>query len=379
MSETARPVAGDRPAISTPITAPPATVLRAMSAGHRRKRLVWGTLLFVTDFATYLALLAGVGLLPGLWLKVACAVVAGTVVGRLFGLAHDAAHDNLTPSSRLNRWIARLAFAPGLTPLTSWVTAHHAGHHAQLRVRGKDVVWPPLGLAEYRARSAWGRLWYRFLRTPPGMGFYWVFEYWWPTLFFPGAGRRGRCRAAFRRDRLFVCGFVASVWAGLLALGRVGWAEPVSPAVALALGVAVPFLVWAAISGVVDFITHTHPQAVWFADRSEWTYRDGVRNSPHIILPFGLNRLMHNFFDHTAHHIDPRIPVYRLPAAQRELEAALPGETAVERLTPGYFLRLLRVCRLYDFERHCWLGYDGQPSTHPQPLAPGARGRASAR
>ncbi|HUR55933.1 MAG TPA: fatty acid desaturase [Gemmataceae bacterium] len=349
-----------------------------MAAGHRRKRLAWGTLLFAVDFATYLALLAGVCLLPGMWLKGTCAIAAGLIVGRLFGLAHDAAHDNLTPSSRLNRWIARLSFAPALTPLTSWVTDHHICHHAQLRVRGKDVTWPPLGLGEYRARSAWGRLWYRFLRTPPGMGFYWVFEYWWPILFFPRAEQLGRRRASFRRDRLLVCGFVVSLWVGMLALARsaegLGWVEPVKPAGALALAVAIPFLVWATISGVIDYVTHTHPRAVWFADKSEWTYRDGVRNTPHVVFPFGLNRLMHNFFDHTAHHVDPRIPLYRLPAAQLELEAAFPGEAVIERFTLGYFLRLLRVCRLYDFERHCWLDYDGTPSTVPQPLAPGVGG-----
>lgn len=357
---------------------PPGDGLRVMPAGLYRKRIAWGALLFAFDFSTYLVLLAGVCVLPGTWLKLACAVATGTLVGRLFGLAHDAAHDNLTPSAWLNRWIARLAFAPALTPLTSWVANHHNCHHAHLRVRGKDSVWPPLSLAEYRARSGGGRLWYRFLRTPPGMGFYWLFDYWWPILFFPPAARLGRRRPDFRRDRLFVCVFLASLWGGMLALAHAAagleWAEPVTPAAALALGVGVPFFVWATVSGGIDFVTHTHPRVVWFADTSERTYRDGVRNTPHIVLPFGLNRLMHNFFDHTAHHVDPRIPVYRLPAAQVELEAALPGETCVERFTPSYVLRLTRVCRLYDFERHCWLDYDGTPSTDPQPLAPGVRG-----
>jgi omega-6 fatty acid desaturase (delta-12 desaturase) len=351
-----------------------------MSAAHRRKRPFRGLALFACDAAAYLLLLAGACLLPTWWLKGLCALAAGLSVGRLFGLAHDAAHGTLTPWPRLNRWVARLAFCPALTPLEGWALDHHARHHAHLRVRGKDTTWPPLSLQEYRARPPWGRLWYRFLRTPPGVGFYWVFEYWLPYLFWPARADLGRRRAAFRADRLLVCAFVVALWLALCGLGRaaagLGWAEPAGPAGVLALAVAAPFWVWATVSGMIDFVTHTHPRAVWFAGRSEWSYRDNVRNTPHVVFPLGMNALFHNFFEHTAHHADPRIPLYHLPGAQAELEAAFGAELAVERFGPGYFLRLLRLCRLYDFERHRWLDYDGRATTEPQPLAAATPGPA---
>src|SRR5438067_639576 len=156
----------------------PGELLRVMSAAHRRKLCLRGVLLFALDVGVYSLMLACICVLPGWWLKALAVFSAGFVISRLFGLAHDAAHNNLTPSPRLNRWIARWAFFPALTPLTSWMFDHHVRHHAHLRIRGKDTTWPPLSLAEYRARSPLGRWWYRFLRTPLGMGPYWIFEYW---------------------------------------------------------------------------------------------------------------------------------------------------------------------------------------------------------
>ncbi|MDB5306279.1 MAG: desA [Gemmataceae bacterium] len=350
----------------------PGTLLNVMAPEHRRRGRARGVALFAADFTTYLVLIGGLCVLPGLWLKGLCAVLTGFTVGRLFGLAHDAAHDNLTSSTRLNRWIARAAFLPALTPLTSWVIDHHTRHHAHLRIRGKDTTWPPLSLAEYRARGVWRRGWYRFLRTPVGTGFYWVFEYWLPYLFWPRRIAVGRRWAAFRTDRLVVCGFVAGLWAGMTVLeratGDLTGAAPLPPPALLLFGVIVPFFVWATVSGVIDFITHTHPGAVWFADRAGRSPRDTLRNTPHIIMPFGTNRLFHNFFDHTAHHVDPRIPLHHLPAAQAELAAAVGEEMTAERFTAAYLLRLFRRCRLYDFDRHLWQDYDGRPTTDPQPV-----------
>ena len=52
----------------------------------------------------------------------------------------------------------------------------------------------------------------------------------------------------------------------------------------------------------------------------------------------GLNRLTNNILEHTAHHVDPRVPLYNLPEVQGQLEATYSEEIIVERLTPGYVL-----------------------------------------
>lgn len=43
-------------------------------------------------------------------------VAGGAMPGRLFHLPHDAAHNTLTPSGKVNRWTARLPFVPVVHP-----------------------------------------------------------------------------------------------------------------------------------------------------------------------------------------------------------------------------------------------------------------------
>ena len=213
--------------------------------------------------------------------------------------------------------------------------------------------------------------WYRFLRTPIGLSSYWTTGNWIPYLLFPPGAGLGSRRPQFRFDRLLVLGFAAALFAALYALTRAagGWsrAEPVGPAGVALLGLVAPYLVWSYLVGLVDLVHHTHPRAICFSNRGEWDYYTAnVRSTTHMVLPLGLNWLSHNIFEHTAHHVDPRVPLYHLPDAQDRLEAVYTADVPVERLTPGYVLGLMRTCRLYDYERRQWLDYDGTPTTPAQ-------------
>jgi acyl-lipid omega-6 desaturase (Delta-12 desaturase) len=78
--------------------------------------------------------------------------------------------------------------------------------------------------------------------------------------------------------------------------------------------------------------------------------------------------MLHNILLHTAHHADPRVPLTELPTAQSTLEQAYAGAITVVFVTPAYVWNLWRVCQLYDFERHCWLSYDGNATSEPIPV-----------
>lgn len=335
--------------------------------------------IFAASYAAYLLLLAGACILPGWGTKAACTGAAGLMIGGLYVIGHDAGHGCLVAGRRLNRWLARLAFLPAYAPLAGWYRAHVLLHHNYLRVRGRDMAWMPWSLREYRQAPAWRRAWYRFLRSPPGLSFYWTAGNWIPYLLFPPGAELGRLRGQFRVDRLLVVGYAAALFAGLDALCRAAsawpWAEPVGPAGVALLGLVAPYLLWTYLIGLVDLLHHTHPRAVCFSDRDEWDYYTAtVRSTTRLIVPPGLGRLMHNVLDHSAHHVDPRVPLHHLPAAQRRLEAAYPGDVPVEHLTPGYVRRILRTCRLYDYGRRQWLDYDGTPTTPPQRPAPSGAG-----
>ncbi len=346
----------------------PAALLARIPDETRRHRYLPALTRFFASYAAYLAFVAGAIVVPGWPFKILCVCAAGGAIGGLYVLGHDAGHSSLVPGRRLNRWLARFAFFPAYAPLAAWHRAHVLLHHNHLRVRGRDMAWVPWSLDDYRQATGWQRLWYRFLRTPIGLSFYWTAGNWVPYLLFPPNTAFGKRIRQLQLDRILVVAYAVCLFIALSVLGRVAsaweWAQPVGPAGVFFLGLVFPYLFWTYLIGLVDLVHHTHPKAICFADDSEWNYFDAnVRSTIHHVLPFGLTWMTNNILEHTAHHVDPRVPLYHLPEAQTHLEAAYPEEIVVERLTPSYVLGILRTCRLYDYARRQWLDYDGTPTS----------------
>ncbi len=82
-------------------------------------------------------------LLVPLWL------LAGISVAGLFVIGHDAAHDALFDSKRLNGVVARLSMLPSLHAVEVWVFGHNRVHHGHTLKQGLDFVWHPLTVEQY--------------------------------------------------------------------------------------------------------------------------------------------------------------------------------------------------------------------------------------
>src|SRR5207247_1612220 len=96
------------------------------------------------------------------------------------------------------------------------------------------------------------------------------------------------------------------------------------------LGVVFPWTAWIWFMGFVSFIQHTHPRTAWYDNLEEWSfYHVQLRSSTHVVFPWPIERLLNNIMDHPAHHIDPTIPLYELPASQRLLEEQAPEHSVV--------------------------------------------------
>lgn len=128
---------------------------------------------------------------------------------------------------------------------------------------------------------------------------------------------------------------------------------------ALGCAVVLPFLLWNYLMGFAIYCHHTHPSVKWYDVRSEWNFYEAqVCSTTHTRFPGGAGWLLHNIFEHTAHHVDTGIPFYRLCPAQTKMEE-LCGDGAVqsETFSPRAFLTQMRTCQLYDYRRHRWLQF----------------------
>ena len=109
------------------------------------------------------------------------------------------------------------------------------------------------------------------------------------------------------------------------------------------------------LSGFVVYQHHNHPRLQWYASRADWDFVKGqVDSTVHVRFPWPIGLLFHNIMEHTAHHVDPRIPLYQLEAAQRGVEDAY-GEHViiVDRWWPS-LRAALRDCQLYDYSHQRW-------------------------
>lgn len=281
--------------------------------------------------------------------KLLAAGAAGLVISRLFILGHDACHQSFTRHRRLNRWLGRLVFLPSLTPYSLWEVGHNVVHHGYTNLRGFDFVWQPLTLAEYRALPRWRQAIERVYRSGWAPWLYYLIEIWWARLLFPSRKTMPTRRAVFVRDRLLVTVF-AVLWIGGLAAAAIATRQSVGWLVGV--GFVLPFLVWNGMIGFVVYVHHTHADVVWHEDKRAWSASQPfVSTTVHLTFRSAMGGALHHIMEHTAHHVDMSIPLYRLKRAQALLEAALPQAIVVQPFSWRWYAGTARHCKLYDFER----------------------------
>ena len=321
--------------------------------------------LSVLDTTLFVAAVAAVVLLPGIVAKAFASLLVGLQIARLFVLGHDACHQALFTNRDANRWIGRLLFLPSLTPYSTWEVGHNLGHHAYTNLRGKDYVWAPLAKAEYDALPPWRRALERCYRSGFGFGAYYLVELWWHKLFFANRTHIATQRPEFLGDSLLALAF-AIMWIG----GLVGaaFATGQNPASLVLLGFVAPFLVWGSLMGIVIYLHHTHPELVWYDDIDQWeAARDTECNTVYVRIPLKLGRVVNNIMEHPAHHMDARIPLYCLEAANDTL--SVPGQIVMP-LNLRSIVECVTRCKLYDYDARQWTGFDGQRTTLAPILAP---------
>jgi omega-6 fatty acid desaturase (delta-12 desaturase) len=340
---------------TTEVTPSVLTVKRAIQALRGGRSTTAAVMLVVMDTTLYVFALAGTLWFPWWPVRLLCSIVAGLAVAILFILAHDACHGSLTSSSRINAVVGRMCFLPALYPFSPWAHGHNHLHHGWTNLKEKDYGWRPFSLAEYRALPVRRRVLERIYRTLPGVALYSIVEIWWTHMMhLTEEDRRSLNHAAARFDRGLVAAYV------LVTLAIV---MPFGPAAVL-LSLLFPWLVFQWLFGTLTLQHHTHPRTRWFRTRKEWSFYEGqIANTVHIVFPRIVELVLHNITVHGAHHADPRVPLYSLPAVQSQLERTFGADVIVERWTLSTYRRLLKTCRLYDYDQHRWLDFDGTPTT----------------
>lgn len=337
--------------------ATPAWNRKSLLAVFEAPALWLPTLILAFDLALFAAGTALTLLATALALKLAGTLVVTAAIVRLFLVGHDACHGSFFGNARLNAACGRLAFLPSMTAYSLWEVGHNTAHHGFNNLKGRDQVWAPYSKAEFDALPRRRQALERLYRGGLGWGAYYLVEMWWKKLYFASRKEIGSTRRIYRLDSLLVTAG-ALAWLGVVAL--VARATGQSFTLLATLAVVVPFLLWNGIMGFVVYLHHTHPTIAWFQNRQEWQrHRAYLTATACARLPFGIDRLMHNIMEHNAHHLNPRIPMYTLRAAQQVLREKFPGLCEYRLDWRGYRDNARR-CKLYDYANHAWTDFSGR-------------------
>jgi acyl-lipid omega-6 desaturase (Delta-12 desaturase) len=312
---------------------------------------------FALDLVGYSALMVGALAAKTSPVRTAFGLLAGFFIFRLFVLSHDACHGSLTDSPRLNRFIAQVGFLLTGMPYRTWQISHNVIHHGYQNLKGKDYVWIPFTKEEYDRLPRWRRLLERLYRGPFGHGFYYFNELWligvvWPTERYAGLGD-----ARQRVDYISTMTFLIVHAAAVCKVGSLAGNSALSSVLFCWF---VPFMTWCYLMGFTLYVHHTHPTIPFFQTRLEWSsFQTRVRSSTHVVFPGPVNRLLHGIMEHTAHHLNTKIPLSQLGPAQECVERELGASVVVERWTAKRFFHNTRTCKLYDYTAHTWLDFAG--------------------
>jgi len=274
-----------------------------------------GLLQLLSSFGPFLAGCAAMYLvLPiSYWLTLVLAVPTGLLLVRVFIVQHDCGHGSFFASRRANAFVGRLCSLLTLTPFANW-SRQHALHHADWnnldrREGGSDIYSACLTVREYLARSPRQRLLYRLPRHPL------VANILLPPLVFmllyrlPFDTPRGWARE--RRSVYLTNAALVALFGTLVAL--LGWRQ--------VLLVHLPVMVVASISGVWLFtLQHRFETAHW-TNGTQWSFvAAALTGSSWLRLPRALHWLTGNIGFHHIHHLNPRVPNYRLAAAHAAVQ-----------------------------------------------------------
>lgn len=301
----------------------------------------------VLDIGTTLILFAALfglmvyGVTGEHWVVYIFLPLTAALATRLFTIQHDCGHGSYFSSPRVNNIVGNILGILTLTPYHYWKKTHTA-HHAcsgDLDRRGIGDV-DTLTVKEYRALPPLRKAWYRLYRNP-------AFMIIMGPVMMTGFKFRLPLDNPYHSVKSWAGIMLTNVSIGLIIFALVHYFT------LKALLVYLPVVWLAAAFGVVGFyIQHQHEDAYW-SRSGEWRHFDaGLRGSSYFEFPRFINWLVNDINLHHIHHLNGRIPSYRL----RECLQHIPSLQLVPKKTFADIPACFRLA-LWDDESGKMVGF----------------------
>jgi omega-6 fatty acid desaturase (delta-12 desaturase) len=279
--------------------------------------------------------MAGTVLIPYMAGKILASILAGLLLVRLFVIYHDQQHNAILANSRLAEWFMWFVGMWALNPSSIWRSSHNHHHNHNSKLRGSHIGSFPIMTADaFQAASRMTRLKYLFIRHPLTIFFGYGFIFLFGMCVNPFVNNPRRHFDCLLALLLHVAVGVALVWIA-------DWKT-------LVLMLIIPHFLAGALGSYLFYVQHNFTD-VMLRDNAGWTYETAaLESSSFLRLDPAMAWFTANIGYHHIHHINSKIPFYRLPEAMRALpELQSPKSTS---LGPLEVFRCLRI-KVWDVRR----------------------------
>ena len=261
-----------------------------------------------------------------------CSVLSALLLVRLFVIYHDFQHRAILLNSKLAEGVMSLCGMVCLAPPSIWRSSHFYHHRHNSKIRTAWIgSFPIMTCQAYADSTSGARRRYRMARHPIVMLIGYV-----PIFLI------GMClMPALRDSRQHADCWIALVLHFCLLLTTwliAGWSG-------LLLGGLLPFFGASMVGSYLFYAQHNFPEVVLHG-KENWSYElAALGSSSHLVMGRCMRWFTANIGYHHVHHLNSRIPFYRLPEAVRAIpELQSPRVTS---LRPLEILRCLRL-KLWD-------------------------------
>ena len=294
-----------------------------------------------SSFILLIAALVAAGLPLGGFVRAGFSILAGLLMVRVFITYHDYMHGAILRHSALARLLFELYGAFALTPPRSWRRSHnyHHGHIGQLKGSGIGS-FRIMTVREWRVATPAQRAQYRVERHPLTV----LLAY--PTIFLINITLLPLFENPWRHwdsvlSLIVHFGLIAALW----------WWGGFAMAFFVIL---LPMLVASVLGGYLFFSQHSFKRMIILTPEAWTFYRAALESSSYLKLNKVMQWITGNIGYHHIHHLNVRIPFYRLPEAMAAIpELQSPATTSLS-------LREIRNCfqaNLWDEEKNRMVDY----------------------
>jgi len=285
-----------------------------------------------TSFFLLVAALLGSYFAPYLWANILCSIFAALMLARCFMIFHDYQHHSILRKSPIANVLFTAFGMYILTPASIWKRSHDHHHNNNSKLFSASIGSFPIMTKEkfVEAPDKEKRI-YLAVRHPLTI----FFAYFTMFLF-------GMCLSSFlsspRRHWDSLAVLIVHIAAAVLMiifLGPMAWF----------LTLFLPLFLVHMLGAYLFYAQHNFP-AVKFRSNIEWCYEHAALESSSYMA---MNRFMQwataNIGFHHIHHLNSKIPFYRLPEAMKKIPEL--QRVNITRLTPSDIIQCLRL-KLWD-------------------------------